>query len=233
MDSGFVHPLNESGRADYTRVENCKCVAAKREKEREERYLKLCELPAGTEGRTLENFRTEGYPILEEVKQAALDMISGKITLLSLLSDVDRGKTHIAIALCRKWLQRKMSAKYIFVPLLLQELRSAYKYRDGEESYDYKFEFYLNVGFLALDDLFREYHKSESDWAMEKLETIIDYRYIHGLPTIITSNKTLEEIDNMSAMIRSRLLRSEKGRVILIDSPEYLLIKRKRNNGRI
>jgi DNA replication protein DnaC len=227
LDSGYVHPIGENGKTDYSRVENCKCVASKREAKRQERYLKLCELPEDTEDRTLESFQTKGYVILEQVKQAAMDMLSGKIKMLSLLADVDTGKTHIAIALCRKWLEMGKTAKYVFVPLLLQELRSAYKYRDGEESYDYKFEFYLNVGFLALDDLFREYHKTENDWGMEKIETIIDYRYIHGLPTLITSNKTLDEMNELSAMIRSRLIRAKNSQVIVIASPEYVTIRKK------
>lgn len=226
-DGGFVHPLGENNRPDYTRIIDCRCVAAKREADRQARYMKLCELPEDTEDRTLETYRTMGFEILEEVKQAALDMLNGEVTFLSLVSDVDRGKTHIAIALCRKWLAMKRTAKYVYVPLLLHELRQAFKYKDGENSYDYKFEFYLNVQLLALDDLFREYHKTEGDWGMEKLETIIDYRHIHGLPTIITSNKGLDEIDMLSPMIRSRMVRSKNSRVIGIDSPEYITIKNK------
>jgi DNA replication protein DnaC len=231
MDGGTVHPRGDDGKADFTRVVDCKCVAAKREAVRQERYFKLCELPEGSEDRTLENFKTMDIESLEEMMQAAINMIDGKLIFLTLVSDVDRGKTHLAIGICRKWLEMKKTAKYVFVPLLLNDLKAGFNQR-GEDSYQYKLEFYLNVQLLVLDDFGVEHHNFNdegSDWAMEQLETIVDYRHIHKLPTIITTNKTMDEINRLSPRIRSRMNRGGS-LVIGIVSDEYIKLKKKAGN---
>jgi DNA replication protein DnaC len=185
---------------------------------RQAEYLKYCELPEGTEDRTFTTFKAYNTK-LKEALEAAKDVVSGKIKFLTLSSDVDRGKTHLAIAICRSWLGKGRSAKYAFVPLLLDELREGFQ-KGNEESYYSMFEFYRKVGLLVLDDLGAE-HKTE--WAIEKLETIIDYRYINQLSTVITTNCSPDEFP---PRIRSRIQRAKDSKVIVIDCPEYRLTKR-------
>ena len=69
---------------------------------------------------------------------AAYRFLNGEIVWLTLLGDVDRGKTHIAIGICQKWLAMNKPAKYCFVPILLDELRAGFK-ETGDDSYESKF----------------------------------------------------------------------------------------------
>ena len=73
----------------------------------------------------------------------------------------------------------------------------------------------MNVDLLVLDDLGAG---KATGWAVEKLEIIIDYRYINGLPLVVTANIP---IDNFSFRIASRLRRFEAGKIIVIDAPEF------------
>jgi len=178
----------------------------------------MCELPPETEELTFDK-----YQVHEGVKEAykyALEIANGKLKWLTLMGEVDRGKTHLAIAICREWLKQGKTAKYAFVPLLLDELKEGFK-TEGDYSYQSRFNFYCKVNLLVMDDLGVE---KKTDWALEKLETIIDYRYINKLPLVVTTNKNL---DIYSPRIGSRLKRFTDGKVVVIKSQEYRLWSKK------
>lgn len=222
-DVGYVYPLDGEGKPDFSRVVPCKCRIKQLEQGRKERLVRLCELPYATQHQTFENFkRDKSLASLEEAYKVALELAEekGELRWVTLLGGVDRGKTHLAIAICRRWLARGKPARYIFVPLMLDDLRRGYD-PDAERSFDRQFEFLMNVDLLVLDDLGAG---KATKWAVEKLEIIIDYRYINGLPLVVTANSP---IDEFSFRIASRLQRFQDGRVIVIDAPEYRTRKAK------
>jgi DNA replication protein DnaC len=187
-------------------------------------FLKLCTLPPDTDDRTFENFKYGHSRDLKEAYDAALDVVSGKIKFLTLVSEVDRGKTHLAIAICRAWLDLKRVAKYVFVPLLLKDLKSGF-HGEGENSYDYKLDFYMKVALLVLDDMGVE---NETNWVVQELETIIDYRYINGLPTVVTTNLSIPKLNAKykSERITSRLKRVKNSQIVVIAAPEYFSLNK-------
>lgn len=194
----------------------CECVKEKDKFERNKRYLKLCRLPANSEHMTFEGFEVvEGT---RDAYDAALQLASdsGEVKWLTLMGEVDRGKTHLAIAICRQWLANQKPARYANVPLLLDELRVSYSPK-AVMDYDAELHFFLNVPLLVLDDLGTEY---PTPWAQEKLDLIIDYRYINGLSLVVTANVPLDEI---SPRIASRLQRYRGGRVVVLEGIEYRL----------
>jgi DNA replication protein DnaC len=189
-----------------------------RERLRQIRFSKYCELPAQTEDRTFETFKAYNSS-LEKCLQGAKDLVAGKFNLLVLASDVDRGKTHLLIAICREWMKLGKSAKYAFVPLLLDELRAGFTNKD-DHSFDSRFNFYQKVGLLGLDDMGAEV---KTAWSIEKLETILDYRYINKLPTVITTNCGINEF---SDRIRSRIQRWPDNLIIPLENvKEYRTVK--------
>ena len=86
---------------------------------------------------------------------------------------------------------------FITVPDLLDSLRFAYA--DPETTFEQRFEEIRNANLLILDDFGTQ---NATGWAQEKLFQIINYRYINKLPTVITTNLMLDEIEGR---IRSRL----------------------------
>ncbi len=226
LDAGLVHPVVD-GKTDFSQVIPCHCQKEVMKERRARAYLKFCRLPAGTEKMTLDNFDTYSNESLIEAHGIAilLAMDDESIRWLTLLSQVDRGKTHLAVAVCRAWLERGHAARYTFVPLLLKELRDGFELQ-GERSYRVQLDALCNVPLLVLDDLGVE---KASEWAQEQIQTIVHYRGINKLPLIVTSNR---ELDNMpidpDRRIASRLQRESWCRVVVIDAPEHSQQKEKK-----
>ncbi len=110
-------------------------------------------------------------------------------------------------------MMRGIPARYAYVPLLLDELRRGFR-ADGDQSYERRFDFYLNVPLLMLDDLGVE---NSTRWVQEKLDTIVDHRLMNGLSLLVTTNLTMDELN---FRISSRLQR-RNGRVVVIDAAEF------------
>jgi len=185
-------------------------------RERYERMLSRCQLPSATGDWTFENFDSSGP--LEKAYSLALQLAEGRgdVRWLTLVGPVDVGKSHLAVAICRRWIDRGQAARYVLVPLMLEELRSAYN-REGE--YDRLMDFLLTVPLLVLDDLGTQ---KPTEWAVEKLMQIVDYRYVNGLHLVVTTNRSVNDLPgDAERRISSRLLRARFARVIHIDAPEY------------
>ncbi len=235
-DAYFLYARNPDGSVDYSKVVPCKCCEAELKAEKSKRLLKMCGLPFGTEKWTLESYRIDKrWGSLSEAKKAAVEFADndGDAKWLILMGKRDTGKTHLAIGICRRWLARGRLAKYVLVPLMLDNLRQGYnqeKQRERNEDwgklpYEEQLELLMRVDLLVLDDLGAQVPTA---WAMEKLMMIIDYRYINGLSLVVTTNKAINHLaGDDEGRIGSRLLRFPNSKVINIDSDEYRIWGRK------
>jgi DNA replication protein DnaC len=124
------------------------------------------------------------------------------------------GKTHLAAAIANDRLKNGHPALFVVVPDLLDHLRSAYS-PTSDVTYDQRFEEIRAYPLLILDDLGSQ---SNTPWADEKLFQIFNYRYNARLPTVITTNCELEEIE---IRIRSRLNSTDLVHMVPIMAPDY------------
>ncbi|MBZ0302694.1 MAG: ATP-binding protein [Anaerolineae bacterium] len=124
------------------------------------------------------------------------------------------GKTHLAAAIGNTRLAHGDLVLFITVPDLLDHLRSTYG-PSSEVGYDEMFDRIRGAQMLILDDLGSE---NPSQWAGEKLFQLLNYRYSHRLPTVITTNVDLDRIDGR---IRSRMLDEGLIRRARITAPDY------------
>lgn len=211
-DFQWIDPRREDGRPDYSKIEPCLCVKAELAVARKQALVKWCELPVGTDKMTFENFKVT--PKTQEAYNAAVEMADGKFEqpFLTFLGESDTGKTHLMVAICRRWLTHNLLARYAYVPILLGELRSGFR-EGGDGTYEERWQKFLNIPLLALDDLGTE---NPTPWVQEHLDTLIDYRLVHGLPTVVTSNLLPTEI---TSRIFHRLKRS--GKIIFMKAPPY------------
>jgi len=209
-DAHYIHPRRTDGTIDYGATVPCLCIQDKMARDKRKRLLTWCELPAASESMTFENFKVE--PHTKQAYQHALYLASGEIDWLTLISRVNRGKTHLAVSICRKWLESGRPARYAYVPLLLDELKRGFNAKDNSD-FEKRFEMFLNVPLLALDDLGVEY---STPWVQEKLDTIIDYRMMHDLALVVTTNLSLDELPDR---IASRLRRH--GNIVTISGAEH------------
>jgi len=145
---------------------------------------------------------------------------------LTLSGQPGRGKTHLALGIGWHWLENKMGdVKYWQVAELLDKMRSEF---DNPPKDNYGFpllgalEKAKKTGLLILDDLGAE---SGTPWAKEKLDELINYRYIEQKPTVFTTNLSGEQLPPRLA---SRL---KEGVVVVIMGEDYReRIARKRRN---
>lgn len=213
--AGFVHPII-SGKTDYTNVVPCECVKSVLAANRKAFILEKCNFPPFAEDMSFGSFKI--YPQVKTAYTEAKEMADnpGILSWLAFVGGNGNGKTHLAVSICKTWLNAGVPAKYKLVSLLLEELREGINH-NGEDSYERKFEYYCNVPLLLMDDYGIE---SSTKWVQEKLDTLIDYRLMNNLSLIITSNLSLEE---MPARIRSRIIRHPNGKIIAIMAEDYAM----------
>lgn len=124
------------------------------------------------------------------------------------------GKTHLTAAMANDRLSRGLPTLFINTPDLLDALRASFG-GEGSASYDKVFYEVRATPFLILDDFGAQ---SSTSWAKEKLYQILNYRYNAQLPTVITTNQTLEEID---APLQSRMSDQEYCGVLAVLAPDF------------
>lgn len=113
------------------------------------------------------------------------------------------GKTYAAACAVRLAVEDMTSAKLVSVARLLDDIRRDYGERDGFAMWAAE-----NVRLLVLDDLGAE---RPTEWAVERLCELVDYRTMRGKPTIVTSNYSLGEMRNRFGDVQGMRLASRIG----------------------
>ena len=139
------------------------------------------------------------------------------------------GKTHLAVAILREIIKRRFvydcDFYFITAPELLLEIRATFKphakkYDDfGHCAADTEqdvLDKYSKCELLILDDLGAE---KVSDFTIQSLYLVIDRRNREMMPTIVTTNLSLEEIETqIDARMASRLADMK---VVKLTMPDY------------
>jgi DNA replication protein DnaC len=134
------------------------------------------------------------------------------------------GKTHLAVAIANERVGAGEPAYFVTAPDLLDHLRAAYG-PESKVSYDKVFEAVRSTPLLILDDLGAQ---SSTPWAQEKLFQLLNYRYNAKLPTVITTNLLLEDLD---PRICSRMLDQRLSTVWTLEIPPYRLEQPRARGG--
>ena len=147
-----------------------------------EQRLKDSGLTEWQSKQTFETFEHAGTKP-EVVSAKAKSILAAKNqTSLVLAGKPGTGKTHLAIAIAIDAMKSGRNAIFMTVPDLLDELARADWEHDDFFGLRQKFR---DVPCLVLDDLGKE---KSTPKKLEYLYQIINYRYNHGLQTIITTN---------------------------------------------
>ncbi len=157
---------------------------------------------------------------LKTIKQYAENLLTEDgmtDTGLLIVGPVGTGKTHLAVAVIREAYRPGCSIAFAQVPQVLADIRAGIG--RGDEEATAQIDMYSEVSVLALDDLGSE---RVTDWVHEQLFLIINRRYEEMLPTIITSNDSLEILEeHLGKRIASRLAGMCIG--VALDGPDYRL----------
>lgn len=218
--AGFLVKDVPFGHPDFGKLYPCQC---KIEELRAKRLSDLRDLShLGELSRmTFQSFIPEGYGLnvekRENIRRAyerAKNFAQEPEGWLILKGGYGCGKTHLAAAIANYRIANGQPALFVVVPDLLDHLRATYA-PTSEVSYDERFEEVRTAPLLILDDLGTQ---SATSWAQEKLYQILNYRYNARLPTVITTNRELEEID---LRLRSRLVDPDLAGIVTILAPDF------------
>ncbi|MBN1810655.1 MAG: ATP-binding protein [Anaerolineae bacterium] len=160
------------------------------------------------------NMSAKQHRTLQVAYESAREFAQSPNDWLLLLGSYGSGKTHLAAAIANACIERGQAVLFITVPDLLDHLRATFS-PSSPATYDDRFEEVRTAPVLILDDLGTE---SSTPWAQEKLFQILNYRYVARLPTVITTNHELEEIQTR---LRSRLLDNNTVSKVKILAPDY------------
>lgn len=118
---------------------------------------------------------------------------------------VGSGKTFLAASIANELMEAQHQVLFLVVPDLLDELRATYKSDVNEMDL---LDTARTIPILILDDLGAHNY---TDWTRNRIYSIINYRMNELLPTIITSNLTLDEMeDYIGVRTTSRIIQSSR-----------------------
>jgi DNA replication protein DnaC len=213
---GFVHPRLPSGKPDYTRAIPCRCVKVEKEREQENRLQKYSNLGA-LNANNFETISQTGLSgdninqgLFKNAMEAAKTYAAEPRGWFILVGPSGSGKTYLAAAIANERIKNGFPAFFQTVPDLLDHLRSAFA-PESEMSYDELFTKVCNAPLLVLDDFDI---KQSKEWAKEKLYQLLNHRFIHELPTVITSTLSVDSMDDRT---RTRLSNPRLSHVYVIE----------------
>jgi DNA replication protein DnaC len=161
-----------------------------------------------------ENLTTEDRRNLEKALKTAIDYSRSPQGWLVFTGTYACGKTHLAAAIANSRADLGQPPLFISVSDLLDHLRATFS-SNSPVSLDRRFEEIRSTPLLILDALGEQ---SPTPWANEKLFQLIDYRHINKLPTVMTTAKYLQEIDER---IFSRIQDTRLCKICAIKAPGY------------
>jgi DNA replication protein DnaC len=205
---------------DFGRLYPCRCKQDELTALRAARLRELSNLDS-LQHMTFQSFILDGSGLNRETQEnlrrayeRARTFAANPQGWLLLMGGYGCGKTHLAVAIANERIQQGHSALFVVVPDLLDYLRATFS-PTSPVTYDERFEEIRTAPLLILDDLGAQ---STTSWATEKLYQILNYRYNAQLPTLITTNYALEEID---LRLRSRLVDPNLVEIMPILAPDF------------
>ncbi len=216
---GFVRQDLPVDHPDFGKMEICSCRKNQVEEVERKNLYDFSNIQS-FKSMTFDTFHVEGRGTkkdsnksLEVAYQNAKSFAAEPKGWLFLTGKFGCGKTHLAAAIANEVIQNGMPTLFLTVPDLLDWLR--YAFSGQEISFESRFAEIRDIPFLVLDDLGTQ---NATAWAEEKLFQIMNHRYVNKLPTVITSNLEIAEIDER---ISSRLNDRDLVNQITITALDY------------
>ncbi len=218
--AGFVYPLVD-GQPDYRKTipcdaENC-LLESKAVYQKTNQYLAIRGLSERLQ--TFEKFRKRAGTLEAFCAFRNLARVDATTPFLLCYGETGNGKTFLCQAALKVLNGRGIVTNYYQVPRLLSILRDAIETNEVDGWVNYLCE----MGGLILDDFGSE---SISEWGVAKLQEVIDVRWTKKLVTILTTNKDLDALREISPRIFSRMCDKELSVVIHNQGGDYRLEKR-------
>ncbi|MDO4541931.1 MAG: ATP-binding protein [Bacillota bacterium] len=179
-------------------------------------------------GKNNYTYRENAKAITEAAKRFTQEVIKGTATEgMLFMGNVGCGKTYLAAAIANELVAHDIGVKFVVVPDFLDELRATFSDNAGGDELALM-EQVKKVPILILDDLGAHNY---TEWSIKTLFSIINYRVNYELPMVVTTNLSVEEIENLiGSRIYSRLIEA-CGFFQMRCSYDIRLVQRRKNRG--
>ena len=126
------------------------------------------------------------------------------------------GKTYLAAALTKAWIEKGQSPRYLHEKTLFSNLRQG---MNQNVDYDSEIRRLCDAEYFILDDLGSSRsgdtsHASMTDWQKEVLLSFLDIRSASMKPTLITTNLGMKEINDVLGPRFVSRLRGRNNRIM-------------------
>lgn len=197
---------------------DCEC----RELRIYEEILENSGISTAFKNKTFGNYNIEGKAkTIINAKEAAMDYVRNYKQIsternhsIAFLGQVGAGKTHLSIAIANNLMKKLVAVLYMPYRDTITQLKQLIT---NEESYQREINKYKSAKVLLIDDLYKG-KITESDHNI--MFEIINYRYLKGLPIIISSEKTALQFLDYDEATGSRIIEMCKGRLIEFEGIE-------------
>lgn len=203
--------------------EICDCVKRQREQKKLLELFSSARIPKRYIGKSLGNFdrswQPKAFGLAEGYLRDWRDMAyAGKGLIF--VGGVGTGKTHLAFAILLDLLACGVKGMAATVPDLMDDLRP--KHGETSDRQMKQIETLKTIDLLLLDDLGAQ---RNTEWVTERLFIILNARYNNMLPTVITSNEKLEDLEATPGWRRIIDRIVEMCGVIVVEGESYRLHK--------
>ena len=214
-DIGFVVSVDENGREFACR---CDCYEMQRTRE----LLQQSGISEEFCGKSFDNFDTGNIQQLDNAKSKARQYVTDfmrfeheKRNSILFSGQVGAGKTHLGMAVCNELLTRHMvGVVYMSYRNVITEIKQTVM---DKENYYAAIGRFCNARLLYIDDLLKG-RSTEAD--LNILYELVNYRYMHNKPMVISTEKTPEALIGFDEAVGSRILEMCRGKIVILRGQE-------------
>jgi DNA replication protein DnaC len=209
--------------------ERCSCIKQKNI----DRRLKSSEITEEFRKNTFDNFITDdkdslivdAYECAKEYITDFQDVRRMRENSIALLGQPGAGKTHLLTAIANDLIVNS-HVSVLYFPYV----EGFDNLKDDFERLEEKMERMKKAEVLFIDDLFKpvgKYRKPRAtEWQIEKMYALINYRYLNHLPVLISSELTFDELEAVDEALGSRLYEMCKNYTVIIKGDKKVLNQR-------
>jgi DNA replication protein DnaC len=202
-------------------LKDCVCT-----KNRQAKHLmKFSEITDEFKNMTFSNFILEGKPeAVQQAHQCAKDYFiefdhikDKRNNSISLLGQPGAGKTHLLTAVANNLIMKKQ-VSVLYFPFVEG-------FNDLKNNFDLleeKLARMKRVGVLFIDDLFKG-RTHPTDFQIEQMFAVINYRYLNHKPIMISSEKTVDELCDIDEALGTRIYQMSQGYTVVIKGDRKVL----------
>lgn len=205
-DEGLIYTNDENG---YLTARKCECAIMKEIQEN----IQKCGLNDFFQHRTFENYNVTNKAqenALERCKQY-VEAAKEKPYNLILSGQIGSGKTHLAAATLLSLARMGKTVRFMNYKEMVKGIALAAR---DDTAYFSELNKYIHPSILLIDDFLKGRDHKETH--LSYLYEIVNARYNANLRTIITTEKSIDELIEIEEAVASRLFERAKGFIVLM-----------------